>query len=80
MNLALAASLAAALGAAAAQPAPVQSSYPVTLTYQEWAQVVGAVRRSDTLSAHRADDIVNKIAQQVADDQKQGAASAPAKK
>lgn len=66
--------------AAPAPVAPPPPLYPVTLTYQEWAQVVGAVRRSDTLSAHGADDIVNKIAQQVAADQKQGAASAPAKK
>ena len=65
----------------AAEAAPtLTQSFPVSLTYQEWAQVVGAVRRSDTLSAHGADDIVNKIAQQVAADQKQGAAPVPAKK
>lgn len=63
--------------------APVEvrpQAYPVSLSYQEWAQVVAAVRRSDALSARTADDIVNKIAQAVADDQKQGAVQSPQKK
>jgi hypothetical protein len=62
--------------ASPASVAPPQPPlYPVTLTYQEWAQVVGAVRRSDTLSARGADDLVTKITKQVMEQQQQ-----PAKK
>jgi hypothetical protein len=80
MKLAAALALTLFATVAIAETVPAPQSFPVMLTYQEWAQVVGAVRRSDTLSARGADDIVNKIAQQVAADQKQGAAQAPVKK
>ena len=48
-----------------APPAPQEQTYTVALTYQEWGEIAGSVRRSDTLTARAADDLVNKISAQV---------------
>ena len=61
----LVAALFATAAMAADAPPAISPSYAVTLTVQEWQQVASAVRRSDTISARSADDLVIKIGSQI---------------